>query len=149
MIIDRLDNIQAYASLGPRFAKAIRYLRSTDLDKLPTGRVEIDGDELWALVVDGPTRSRERARYESHQRYHDIQVVTCGREIMGYADVSTMKMVEPFTGDSDYAFYDGEVNDLLVCAGMFVLFTPRDAHCPSLAVDKPNRVRKIVLKVAV
>jgi len=149
MIIDRLENIQAYAGLERGFAAAIQYLQATDLDKLPTGRVEIEGDRLFAIVVDGPTRLREGARYESHRRYHDLQIVTHGCEIMGYADVRTMKQVEPFVEENDYAFYDGAGADLLVPAGLFVVFTPRDAHCPSLAVDQPARVRKIVLKVAV
>ena len=39
MIIDHISNADIYSMLGPRFARAFDYLRSTNLDALPSGRV--------------------------------------------------------------------------------------------------------------
>ena len=34
-------------------------------------------------------------------------------------------------------------------AGMFTIFTPEDAHMPGIALDQPQPVKKVVVKVAV
>ncbi|MSU70445.1 MAG: DUF386 domain-containing protein [Opitutaceae bacterium] len=149
MIIDRLTHAKAYTGLGPRFAKAFAYLALTDLDKLPVGRFAIEGDNLFALVSDGPTKPRDQCRYEAHLRYHDIQLVTHGEELMGYAPVEDLLVVQPFRAGNDYAFFEGIGTDFQVRAGMFAVFMPQDGHRPSMAIDQPQRVRKVVLKVAV
>lgn len=46
MIIDTLENLEQYASVNPRFAKAIEYLKSTDLNAQEPGKVELDGKDL-------------------------------------------------------------------------------------------------------
>lgn len=149
MTLDRFDHLDLYAGLSPRFARAVAFLKSTDLDRLPTGRVEIDGDAVFAIVLDAPTKPRDTVRYESHRRYHDIQAVTHGAERMGYADVDTLPVAEPYAEATDLTWHDGSGVEFLVPAGHFAIFTPRDAHAPSIAVGAPERVRKIVVKVAV
>ena len=49
MIIDTLENLEQYASVNPRFAKAIEYLKSTDLNAQEPGKVELDGKDLVVL----------------------------------------------------------------------------------------------------
>lgn len=150
MIIDHISNAALYKPLGSRIGRAFDFLLATQLDDLPTGRVEIDGDDIFAIVADGPTRLPAECRYESHRRYLDIQLVVAGEELMGYAPVSRLQVVEDFTLENDYAFYEGEGVDMLVPAGWFALFMPQDAHRPSMAIDhRPKRVRKVVIKVAV
>jgi YhcH/YjgK/YiaL family protein len=150
MIIDHISNASIYRPLGPRFSRAFDYLLNTDLDALPTGRVEVAGDELFAIVADGETKMPQQCRYEAHRQYHDIQLVTHGAETMGYAPVSRLKLIEDFVEASDYAFFMGEGDEFLVSAGWFALFMPQDAHRPSMAIKgRPQRVRKIVMKVAV
>lgn len=149
MILDLLTHAGAYAGLGAHFAKAFNFLADTDLNQLPVGRTEIAGDKLFALVSDGPTKSRNECRFEAHRRYHDIQLVTYGEELMGYAPVENLRVLQPFREGDDYAFFEGVGTDLFVCAGMFAMFMPQDGHRPSMAVTQPQRVRKVVLKVAV
>lgn len=150
MIIDHISNANLYKPLGPRIAQGFEYLQKTNLDSLPSGRVEIDGDAMFAIVADGPTKLPEQCRYEAHRQYYDIQLVTRGQELMGYAPVSGMKVVDDFTEGNDYAFFEGAGSDVLVSAGWFALFMPQDAHRPSMAVDrKPQHVRKVVVKVRV
>ena len=36
MVVDRLENLEKYASLNPLFAKAMEYLKTTDLNASPT-----------------------------------------------------------------------------------------------------------------
>jgi YhcH/YjgK/YiaL family protein len=150
MIIDRLEHADFYHGLGPRFRQAFDYLRSTDLLRLPTGRLAIDGDGLFAIVVDGPTRLKKDCRWEAHRRYHDLQYVASGEEVMGFAPREAMRMIEPFADGEDYAFFEGEGQYVRVGPGHFMIFAPQDVHRPSMAVDDtPAPVRKVVLKVLV
>ena len=43
MVVDRLENIEKYASLNPLFAQAIEFLKSHDLNALEVGKTELKG----------------------------------------------------------------------------------------------------------
>ena len=46
MVVDRLENIEKYASLNPLFAQAIEFLKSHDLNALEVGKTELKGKDL-------------------------------------------------------------------------------------------------------
>ena len=46
MVVDRLENIEKYASLNPLFAQAIEFLKSHDLNALEVGKTELKGNAL-------------------------------------------------------------------------------------------------------
>jgi YhcH/YjgK/YiaL family protein len=147
MIIDRLGNASLYVRLGDGLARAFRYLQSTDLGALPAGRVDIDGDRLFALVQDYETRPREAGRWEAHRRYIDVQFVVRGEESIGYADMAALP-AGPYESDKDIQFADGgDGSFVTVPAGTFVVLWPGEAHMPGMAGRPPGRVRKIVVKV--
>ena len=50
MIYDTLDNSNCYVGLGERFADAFKFLKETNFFDMPTGRFELQGDDLYALV---------------------------------------------------------------------------------------------------
>ena len=45
MVVDRLENIEKYASLNPLFAQAIELLKSHDLNALEVGKTELKGKD--------------------------------------------------------------------------------------------------------
>ena len=49
MVVDRLENLEKYASLNPLFAKAMEYLKTTDLNAQELGKVKLQGDDLVVL----------------------------------------------------------------------------------------------------
>ncbi len=149
MIIDTLENADLYRNLGPHFAKAFDFLRGTDLSSLPDGRNEIDGDDVFAMVVDGPTRRMADALWEAHRNYHDVQLVCEGMEQMGFATLEDLTESTAYDPESDATLYTGEGTMVPVPAGTFVVFAPQDAHMPSIAITEPARVRKVVVKVRV
>ena len=51
MVVDRLENIEKYASLNPLFAQAIDFLKSHDLNALEVGKTELKGKELLVNVA--------------------------------------------------------------------------------------------------
>ncbi len=43
MVVDRLENLEKYASLNPLFAKAMEYLKTTDLNAQGIRKSKITG----------------------------------------------------------------------------------------------------------
>ncbi len=150
MIVDTLDNAARYCGLGERIATALNYLRDTDCTKLGVGKIPIQGEQIFALVQDNTTKTRDQGVWEAHRKYIDVQFVAAGVEEMGYANIKTLTVKKPYDEQADYALFDGIGIFLTVPAGSFAIFFPEDGHIPGSAVDgQPASVRKVVVKVAV
>ena len=150
MIVDRLDNAALYFGLGERITLALKFLKDNDCTKLAVGKIPLQGDQIFALVQDNTTKSRDQGVWEAHRKYIDVQFVAAGVEEMGYANIKTLTIKKPYDEKDDYASFDGAGSFVTVPAGCFTIFFPEDGHIPSSAVDaKPAAVRKVVVKVAV
>jgi YhcH/YjgK/YiaL family protein len=159
MIIDRLQNVQSgfyqtllsapdQSGLAQRLSAGFDYLLAANPADLAPGRVEIDGDRVFALIQEYNTKPMEQGRWEAHVKYIDIQYIANGEENIGYANLGDVTL-----GDYDEAkdryIPQGEGSFIRLSAGMFGLFMPEDAHMPNMAVNQPRPVKKIVVKVAV
>ena len=149
MIVDVLDNADLYSTIHPLMPRAIEFLRRPDLAKLPVGRYPIDGDKLYAFVSDKQTRPAGEGKWEAHRKFWDLQYVVRGRERMGYARMNGTKVDEPYDPETDLVFFDTSGDFFNVRQGMFAVFTLQDVHMPGMAVEKPEAVRKVIIKIAV
>ena len=151
-IIDTVARAADYHGLGHRIAAGLKFLAAEDLDSLQCGRHDILGDECYALVEDYLTTPRDGRRWEAHRDHIDIQCVVSGRELLGCADLRQMQSTE-YDPARDMEFLefpaspDGRFR--LIEAGTFVILRPANAHMPGVAVDEPEQVRKVVVKVLV
>ena len=148
MVIDNIKNAGLYYCMGRGIEAALRFLENTDLERSGIGRHDIQGDNCYALVQEYETKPP--GVWEAHRKYTDVQFIVSGEELMGYANLDTMRSMK-ITGDyddsKDVFKFEGE-GDFLRCGpGTFVIFTPHDAHMPTIAVVDPQRVRKVVVKV--
>ena len=146
MIIDQLKNAPFYFSVAKGLATAFHYLQNTDLTKVPPGKYEIDGSNVYALVQEYETKSKEMGRWEAHRRYLDVQYVFKGVEQIGYANLEQLQAGE-YDEAKDFWALSGEGNLFVVRAGTFVILAPQDGHMPGIAVSSPQPVKKIVVKV--
>ncbi|MCC3356149.1 YhcH/YjgK/YiaL family protein [Bacillus sp. REN16] len=147
MIIDKLSNAHLYEGIRPRLKMALDYLREHDLAELPVGEYEIDGNKVFIQIHEYETKASEEARFECHSRYADVQYIIRGEEKMGYTNIKNTKVVEEHK-ERDLFFLETEAEDrVLVKEGMFALFTPEDAHMPSMYATSPKPVKKAVVKV--
>jgi len=48
----------------------------------------------------------------------------------------------------DIQKFDGQGDFLTIRSGTFVLFGPKDAHASGILLDKPQKVKKAVIKVS-
>jgi len=147
MITDHLANLRNYRGLSPLLDQAIDFMLTNDLMALPSGRTDINGDKLFMNRMQY-TASNNDKKFESHQRYIDIQVIVSGHEGIALAPLDILTKVED-RPDDDIAFYEGEADHTVMLREQtFMLLYPGEAHMPGLAVDELADVDKIVFKVA-
>jgi YhcH/YjgK/YiaL family protein len=146
MIIDQLTNLEQYRGLPSRLVRALEFLRDTDVLSLALGRHDLDGDRLFALVQEYPTKPVAECRWEAHRRYCDVQFVARGVERIGVVNIERMRVDQPYDSDRDVAFFAGEGDFITLHAGAFAIFAPQDVHMPCLTVGESQPIRKIVLK---
>jgi biofilm protein TabA len=148
MVLATLDGAQRYAALHPAFTRALRYLAATDLDALPAGRTEIDGDRMFVIVDRKDGRGRDGARLEAHRRYIDIQYTVHGEEEIGWMPIATCAApAGPFDVDRDIVFFDDAPSYWIgVPRGSLAIFFPDDAHAPLAGV---GALTKAIVKIAV
>ncbi len=149
MILDELKNAKLYAAASPGLAKAFKFLAAADLNALPNGRHEIEGDSLYASVMTYDTKPLDKAVWEAHRRYMDVQYIITGQERMGYAPLGALTPRGDYNSEKDCILLDGAGSHFTVTQGMFAVFGPLDAHMPGVALAAPAPVKKIVVKVKV
>lgn len=148
MILDRIENASLYHSIHPRFKPAFDYIGQIDVNTIPVGRHEVDGDFMYTLVQEYNTKLKEEGKWEAHRRYIDLQYVVQGSEGIGYANIHHLQQGE-YDASKDFLPLFGKGDPIPLKSRHFVLLFPEDAHMPGMAIGDPAPVRKIVLKIAV
>lgn len=151
MILDTLANAARYEALNSRFAKTFAWLRGFDGTQA-LGRHDIDGDHCFALVQTYETKPPEKAKFEAHRKYIDVQFIHSGRESILWAPlVSMQEEMMAYTEEKEAALWKltPDYTPLHVSGGQFAILWPQDAHAPCVVWDKPEQVMKVVVKVAV
>ncbi|MCB1209919.1 MAG: YhcH/YjgK/YiaL family protein [Verrucomicrobiales bacterium] len=151
MIQDTLANSSRYEALHPLFDKAFAFLRTVDGTQ-PLGRHDIVGDDAFALVQTYETKPIEKALFEAHRKYIDVQFIYSGRETILWAPIATMAeqtMAHDDTKDAALWKLVPDTTALHMSAGHFAILYPEDAHAPCIEWDQADTVFKVVIKVAV
>jgi biofilm protein TabA len=152
MIVTDLAHIDRQIINTQDFKKAIAFLRRPDLHKLPDGKVEIDGDRVFAVVQRYSTVKSDTPKFEYHRTYIDIQFIVSGREIIGWAPAESMTITDPYDEGKDVCFGSIAKNKwtpVLLQEGQFAILWPEDEHAPKLPAGEPSAVVKIIVKVKV
>jgi YhcH/YjgK/YiaL family protein len=149
MILDQLKNAHLYYLLGERIRKGLDYLKNTDFSNLEPGTVEIDGEDVFAMISNYDTKPITSGKWEAHKKYIDIQYIVDGKEKIGYSFSNKMIVTEEYKEPKDIMFYKGEGNFITIEAGYFVILMPTDIHMPGIAINISTQVKKVVVKVKV
>ena len=139
-----------YAADPSRWEKAFDFLRDTDMEKIETGKYELDGENLYASVSEYNTKNEEDARLEAHRKYADIQYIISGEEKMGLVPLTKTEVVTPYDDAKDVCFLKaGKLTYHHATPKVYFIFFPEDAHKPSIKVKDNAPVKKVVLKVRI
>ena len=133
---------------SPDFCAAYAFLKRGDLAELPDGEVRVN-DNVRAFVQSYTTTPFEECRFETHDRYFDIQYILEGHELFGVAKRANMKPAGDYSEEKDITFYESPAcySMLYLGQGGYVIVAPEEAHMPHVSDGKPSFVRKIVIKV--
>ena len=116
------------------------------------GRVDINGDEIYAMRQRYTTRPVDGSLYEAHRRYLDVHLVLAGQETMYWAPTGTLQVAEAYAEESDAellreANHDTARGAVHLTAGTFAIVYPDDAHIPCCEWKFPAEVEKVVIKM--
>jgi len=151
MIVTDLDHIEHRVFMTDILKKAFDFLRRLNLNGLTDGKIEIDGEEAFAIVQRYETVVMDIPKFEYHKKYIDIQYILSGEEIIGWAPSTQMTITGTYDMDKDICFGavpKGQITPLYLQAGQLAVLFPEDGHAPRLAANAPCHVVKIVIKVA-
>jgi biofilm protein TabA len=147
--IDKVQFAQQYHLNKTLWDKAFAYLKNNDLATLAPGRYTIDGDNVFALVSEAPSKDYDKTVFESHINYIDLQFVISGEENMGKAKLADLNLDKPYNEKNDIMFYLGDGEIYTVSQNGFLLFFPSDAHRPNITPGGNKVVKKVVIKIRV
>ena len=151
MIYDKIDNIEYYKGLSPNIALALDFLKQMKPDTA-VGTYQIN-QQVKAIVSEYQTKTVNEHGFEAHKKYIDIQYLLTGTERIACLPIERLKETVPYNEEKDAAFYSADIklqpSYLSLLPGYFAVFYPQDGHMPQLCIEKPEMVKKVVIKVKI
>ena len=133
-----------------KFQLAFEFLKRKDLADLEPQWIEL-GEGVRASIQRYDSFAWDANRFETHEKYFDVQYVIEGSEYCGVCLREGLKVAIPYDADGDITFYDDpdHYGKVLLNSGDLIVLGPEDVHKPRCAVDKPMPIKKVVVKVPV
>jgi len=145
MITDKIKNIDLYTNIPLEIREYIKTL--TNLASV--GRHELSAGN-YINLESYQTKPLNKAKYEAHQKYADIQLLISGKEKIYYKDKEHLTTDIEYNSEKDIEFFKEDVNgNFIELDGTnFVVLYPHEAHAPQVSVDNDKQtVFKAVAKV--
>lgn len=87
---------------------------------------------------------------EAHRKYIDIQLIIAGKEDIGISILDQQKSNDGYSQKKDLIFFEDDPSfQITLGTGEFAIFFPRDLHMPGIKVVEAEKVKKVVVKVAI
>lgn len=126
---------------------AIDYIKNTDFSKLKDGKISIT-DSIWANLQTYITKTD--ALFEAHRKYIDVQYIIEGIEYIGVSEYTDCVEEIKYNDENDIEFLRTNNNqNIEMLKGDFLILYPTDAHKPSVSINEPTKVRKLVVKIPI
>jgi len=147
MISDTLSNAPFYCNLHKSFRLAFDYLQQTDFSNIENGKIELDGENVFAIVNRYNTHSAEELKWEAHRKYIDVQFIASGNEHVGIVDIGEMSSSSEYDDGKDVQFFEGAGEHFHLREKMFAVIFPHEVHKPGITSAERAHVLKVVIKV--
>ncbi|HPR31823.1 MAG TPA: YhcH/YjgK/YiaL family protein [Prolixibacteraceae bacterium] len=149
MILDKVENVALYTGISPLLDEGLKFISENDFSAIEPGKYFLKDQLLYAMVNEYTTRAAGECKLEAHQKYIDIQFMVAGKEQIGYTSLRDQESSEAYNPEKDVVFFTEKVDLLTLDEGRFAIFFPDDLHQPGIQAPLPEKVRKVVVKVAV
>ena len=148
MILGTMQTSSRCRTVHPGFPQAFDFLEKCFAEGVEAGRYEIDGDNVYALVMQYTPAEKETPRFETHDRYIDIQCMLKGSEYQWYLPRNELRDAAQYNEEKDFTLYSfsGEGSRLVLNPGDFAVYFPEDGHLPGMMAGSEDCVR-IVVKI--
>lgn len=147
MIYCKLCELSKYSSYSSNLRKAIEFILSNDLRKLPMGKTFIENDKIYLNKTNIEPKNADLQKYEVHYKYIDIQIDIEGDEFI-YIKNNESKCIHEYDSSEDYALYSYSKEDVSLSLDKercLVIF-PYEIHMPCIKKNTQS-VIKCVVKV--
>ena len=152
MIVDVLSNLEFYKSINNDFYEGLQFIQNADVD-IALGEYPLTATAK-ALVMEYETKVGDNGfGYEAHKNLIDIQYCIKGIERIFWHNLDdTLKAHTEYDEKKDFTFFTWvpQQGEVIIGNSVFCVFYPKDAHAPVFSTsDKPEMIKKIVIKVSV
>lgn len=133
-------------SLHPAFKRLFDFVKTTDFSKLPLGKNEIDGEDLFIMNLDIDGADITVQPLEMHRKYIDVHILLGGTEKIGWKPVEEIEhFTKLYEEDGDCALSDDAPRYYVeLVPGEYCIVFPEDTHAPAISNGK---IRKLIGKV--
>lgn len=147
MICDDLCNFKDYVIFTDEATVAISSFISKLNENNATGKYEIDGDKIFAMISSYETR--QQGEYEAHREYVDIQLLLVGEENVYVGSSLGAEQTVEYTPDCEmFRFVPETANCIQLHVGNFAVFMPNELHMPNMdSINGTFTNLKVVVKV--
>lgn len=152
MIFGDVWNWEKDRELYPEaMVKAIDFIRKIDFDHTQNGRIEIDGEDMYAGISEADTVYRYDFAFvgETHEKYVDIHFCISGGEAVTFSRRSSEDVIIEDRLEKEDALLYSKTSDemkLIMTPGRFAVFFPDDIHLAGYRADS-LKIKKAVVKI--
>lgn len=151
MIFSTFENLTTYKGLLKNLDVAIDYLQSLKEENFEIGKFEVASDDVYCVVSEYNTRGLDEGKYETHERYLDIQCLLEGEENILVTERKNLTSTGYDAKTDKENYIDGSEEACVTIAPQkaLILF-PEDAHKACCMIgDERKPVRKLLVKVKI
>lgn len=148
MEIGNLNNTARAECLHKAFKALFDFVRTTDFNQLPFGKVEVDGDDVFVMNLEIDGVAAEAQPLEMHRKYIDVHILLGGGERIGWKPLNEIgHYTQEYREEGDCALSDDAPRFYVdLHPGEYCIVFPEDPHAPAIGA---GRIRKLIGKVRV
>lgn len=139
---------QRIEALHPAFKKLFDFVKNTDFDAIPLGKVEVDGENLFVMNLDIDGADMATQPLEMHRKYIDVHILLGGEEKIGWLPIEDIaNYTQAYEESGDCALSNDSPRYYVdMRPGEYCIVWPEDPHAPAIST---GRIRKLIGKVLV
>lgn len=150
MIVDSIKNANRYYGISERITESLKHIIANGFATQDLGKYEISGNTIFGIKSEYDTSTNYDPKLEAHKKYIDLHYIIEGEENINYELLKNQNVIKEYDIDSDYMFYQSTKSALInLNKGDFAIFYPNDIHMPGIALNRPSKVRKVVIKILI